>query len=215
MAAADSIENNDYLEIKYYTYLDNQLGENVFYGKILADGGPGPWAPIAVANALSTWLHVQIKALIANPALYLGVSLRYWSPGSPNWATVWSKLNQGVGNAGATPCPKQCSGIFSKNTALAGQKNRGRTFVPFPATADTEPGGNPTASYLTRLTAYAQRVDNVENIGADYGIAFGLFTWRMSASFRAITECVVRDRFATQKRRGDYGRVNAIPPQLV
>lgn len=215
MATENQIDNNDYLEIKVYTYLDNQLGENVHYGKILGDGSPGPWAPSTLMTDLTAWFAPVVKALIATPATYLGLSLRYWAPTSPNWATIWTKGSQGAGSAGSTPCPKQCSGIFSKNTALAGQKNRGRTYVPFPATIDVEPGGNPTASYLTRLLAYSGKVDNVENVGTDYRIAFGLFKWRFAASFRGITECVVRDRFATQERRGDYGRVNAIPYQLV
>lgn len=211
------IQNNDYLEVKAYCYLENQVGINVHYGKILAAGDPGPYVTSTVANDMSTWLAAVIKPLIANDATYLGISLRYWRPGGLNYATVWSKTAAGIGTAGAVPCPKQCSGIMSKDTALAGPANRGRTYVPFPATADVEADGNPTASYLTRLANYAARVDGDENVGGgvDFTVVFGLFRWRDATSFRETVAVTTRDRFATQQRRGDYGRVNAIPPQLV
>jgi len=206
---------DQYLEIKVYTHLDGQLGINVHFGKIVELGGEG-MADTALVNAISTWLAPVIKPLISSEALYCGVSVRQWQPTAPRWATLWSKTAQGVGTAGATPCPKQATGIFTKNTSLAGQAYRGRCYVPFPATTSVEPEGNPTAAYLTALGNYCARVDGAENVDVDFGlvIAFGLFRWRQASSWIRTTQCLPRDRFATQRRRGDYGRVNAIPAQL-
>jgi len=216
------VSSGDFLEIKLFTHLDGQLGINVHYGQVGAiDSAAATRGIGGMADALGTWFAPAIKALICTPAKYLGLSLRVQEFDAPTvkWATAWSKTGAGFGTAGATPCPKQVSGLFSKRTAYAGAKEQGRTFVPFPATADVEPNGNPTLSYLSRLTAYAQRVDGDEGIvqgggGQNTDVIFGLYKWGQIASFRPTMSVVIRDAFATQMRRGDYGKVNAIPDEL-
>lgn len=206
---------NQYVEIKAYTYLDNQLGINVHYGYLDAMTA-GPVASAAGTNAISTYMAGLLKPIITSAALYLGVSVRQSGGGIAGpWATVWSKTAQGYGTGGADPLPKQATGLFTKITPIGGRSGRGRTYVPFPSTTDCEPDGNPTAAYIVKLNSYATAVSNVRPIPGLFDIRFGLMRWNTLASFKAVTDYSSRDRFATQRRRGDYGRVNAIPPQLV
>lgn len=205
-----------YLEMKIYTYLDNQLGINVHYGRIDEIVGGGIGGDL-LAIVISEWFSDAIKALISTPAKYLGMSIRQYDVGGPKWATLWTKQDAGFGNGGAVPCPKQAAGILSKETAIGGVAGRGRTYIPFPSTDFVEADGNPTNAYLTAATTYANKIDGSENVDLtnELVITFGLMKWRDAASFKRTTKVTPRDRFATQMRRGDYGRLNAIPPQLV
>jgi len=206
----------DFCEVKVFTFLDNQLGINVHYGNIM-EIAPGGLAEITVANALSTWLGTKVKGCICTNAKFLGVSVRQYRVGEAfPPATVYSKLSAGFGTGGDPPCPKQASGIFRKKTLMGGKKGQGRCYVPFPAVTAVEADGNPTDEYLAAVHDYCARCDLLENVSLDplLVISFGLMKWRNAASFRGIIECSEVDRFATQMRRGDYGRLNAIPGPL-
>lgn len=207
---------NQFLEIKTYCHLDNQLGINVHYGQIQIIGAGGIGITDLTSD-ISTWFATSMKALLCTPALYLGVSVRQYDNGGGNNIPYWSKTGQGYGSAGATPCPKQCAGILTKTTLDGSRAGRGRLYIPFPATADVEADGNPTAGYLTRAIALAAAIDGDENVSSDPEVVlrFGLMHWRVASSFIRTNDVIARDRFATQRRRGDYGRINAIPSQLL
>jgi len=213
---AQEVVNGDFVEVKIYTFLDNQLGENVLYGMMQASVGPQDAATIAID--VRNWFRTKYTDLMANDAVFLGISLRTWgiAVGYPDFATIWSKQDPWqAGTAGAVPCPKQASGIVSKYTPYGGRRGQGRSYVPFPATDSVEADGNPTAAYLADLTTLGNAMVGPDPVGGgNYDIQWGLMKWRQPNTFLALVNSIPRDRFATQRRRGDYGRVNAIPAPL-
>ena len=85
--------------------------------------------------------------------------------------------------------------------------------MPFPSPAANETNGTPTAGYISLLANYAAGMRSNFNIidgpvTATYnmclyagGVATPLF----------VTSSRQRDAWATQRRRGDFGKVNGLP----
>lgn len=205
---------NDVCNVRAYTFLDAQLGINNWYFRISATAGTPDVQ--TVAEGYEAHIAAALKACIATPAIFLGVSARVL--GGPGWPTWYSKLLQGAGSGGADPVPKQCAGIFSKITAYGGRKGRGRAYVPFPTESQCEPNGNPTAAYIALINTYAGLHVGNQVLTAGANSVTGNFCLYSNApgvpEVRPIINITTRDRFATQMRRGDYGRLNAIPPEL-
>jgi hypothetical protein len=120
-----------------------------------------------------------------------------------------------VGTGGSTALPKQTAGLITLRSSVVGKKNRGRQYVPFPATASDQGAGVPTLLYLADLIPLGAALRNVTVVG-DAGPAntadFSPIIWKKGSPTHAfITSMVVRRAWATQRKRGDYGRLNASP----
>lgn len=165
-----------------------------------------------LADKLSTAMAPLFKALINSGATYVGCDTQILFPtlGVP----AQSVIGAGVGLTAGDPLPAQTAGLISFRTSLGGRKNRGRCYVPFPTEVDNDASGDPNAAYLVELF----------NLGAglvaSYNPAGGAGnTNRMDACIyhksthttTAITSYLRRDRWATQRRRGGFGRPNSTP----
>jgi hypothetical protein len=134
------------------------------------------------------------------------------------------------GTAGAVGLPRQTSGIISVYTALAKQANRGRLYLPFPATASDQTNGIPTNAYVAALNSLATVIFAVTNITGALGGNATLVPVllhpqitklnpapppkRIVTRAAAVTDVSVwfsRQVWATQRRRGSYGRANKSP----
>lgn len=165
-----------------------------------------------LALALSAAVAPSYKGLMVNGASYRGTFVQRVSGSAPFELPVTSISGQGVGTAGATALPKQACGLISFYGASIGRRFMGRQYTPFPATADDTGSGIPTAGYVTKLdTLAATLISTVEVPGVgdttlvpvlwheDLGNASQIFISRQ------------RLRWATQRKRGDYGRTNPAP----
>jgi hypothetical protein len=119
-----------------------------------------------------------------------------------------------------TQIPNQVSGLVTKLTGSAGRKNRGRMYIPFPSVADQDAvSQQPTANYVTDIAAIATGI----GVNAPFTFACGagntvtlamlVYNFKASppATVIATNAFIARPRWATQKRRGDYGKPNAFP----
>jgi hypothetical protein len=170
-----------------------------------------------LAHNVSQAQAAPYKALLTDPAKYAGVVVtrdkRYGV--SPFPADILSNLGNGVGTAGATPLPKQTSGLFSVYTPFQGKHFRGRMYVPFPDAADNTVDGIPTAGYLVRLgtlaTVFITPLSFVGLGGGLCTIVCCLVSTGPPIRNPILTSFTVRPAWATQRKRGDYGKANKSP----
>lgn len=182
------------------------------YFRCTATTGTGATTADA-ANLLDTTLGPVYIGLINNNASYLGTSVRKVSLPGPFLAAAVSVLNAGVGTAGAIAQAKQTAGLIRFRTDFIGKKQRGRAFVPFPASADDAGNGVPTAGYMTRLNNLASQIilPFVAGAGVNTATLNACLFVPKTGAFSPITFGLGYPAWATQRRRGDFGRTNTPP----
>lgn len=167
----------------------------------------------ALLADLDSIFSTNYPPLLSDDALYYGLQLYLENPTGPAPRPDSSILLQGPGTAGAGLLPSQASGLISWYTATLGKSGQGRTYVPFPAPASNEADGTPTAAYIAALDTLAFSIRSPKVV-VDAGIT-GTFEHVLYAGGIATPVLVIdstqRNAWATQRRRGAYGRANANP----
>ncbi len=174
-----------------------------------------------VATTLDALIAAQMKGLICNISTYKGVQAQICSPVLPFRATYVAQGaigNAGAGTAGANGLPPQTSGLISFQSALANVQNRGRFYIPFPAQLDDSGGGAPTGGYVARANALAVNVAAglAPTTGGRTATLVRVLVHRLNKAGLAIPATPVISSnastlWATQRRRGDFGRQNVSP----
>jgi hypothetical protein len=177
--------------------------------------GAPPATTSDFAANLDATLSADYRALINNNAEYRGLTIQRVSGGPPYELPDVSTANTGVGTGGAIAMAKQSAGLINFQTAFIGKKNRGRQYAPFPSTTHDQGNGVPTNAYMVLLANLAADLRP-----ASYFVALGGRTGFMlpviwNPKVPGYTAKILTDsekqRWATQKRRGDYGRINVSP----
>lgn len=205
------LQMGDVVETKVYNLLDDQLGINVRHWQVGAVTGPGAQLSEA-ATALEIAVEPAYKALMAGPTSFRGVGARVIDPALS--LEVFSNTLTGLAAGGITPLPKQVAGFISFRTDTAGRRGRGRLYIPFPSTDHVEPDGNPTAAYLGIVQLLANTYSQTLTVmgGGGGSAVLSPVLWGRALKIPTlITRTVVPDRFATQRRRGDFGPTNVSP----
>lgn len=205
---------NDLWQLKVYSYNGAQIGINGLYYQVTQLTGivtSAQWLA-NVAAALAT----DYRTLLAPTADLTGFSVQRILP-LPKTLIETSVVGAGVGTATGNDLPKQVSGIVTFRTDFAGPANRGRNYFPFPGADDNTVNGAPTAGYLTKLGIVGNlfRIPYVVAPGGGATATFTRVLWPYGfpiGTTRYVTSHVVRPRWATQRRRGDYGQTNALFP---
>jgi len=154
----------------------------------------------------------KIKPLIANTAAFDGVICQVVSP-LPLMARVLYGADTGVGTGGAVGQARQVAGLIRFTTDFAGPGFRGRNYLPFPSTTSSQTYGTPTAAYIAAALVLADAIRGftaVANGGRTATVQMGLFR-RAGSLFTPCTGDDAGSDWATQKRRGTFGKAN-IPP---
>ena len=122
-----------------------------------------------------------------------------------------------AGTAGTTPIPTQVAGMVSFYCEDGGRKGRGRSYIPFPDQASNVAATDtPITAYVNNLDLFAAAVLGPNEISSGPNtltLNGGLFD-QYSPSipvFRPFVTWISRRRWATQRKRGNYGRANANP----
>lgn len=158
-------------------------------------------------------MSVVYTAVLANNALYYGTQMYLMNPiGAPPRPDSIN-ANQVNGSAGANFLPQQSSGLIRLRSNTLGKTGQGRSYIPFPSASDNEANGTPVVGYVSRL------LDIRDYLIANKLIVDGAIT----ATFRPclyrggvdvprfIEEGNAADAWATQRRRGAFGRLNNPP----
>jgi hypothetical protein len=202
---------NDVYQVSVYCTIADQVAVNVQHWIAGANTGAG-CSDAQIASGFDVLYAPLYASVITAAAQYYGVKVQKIFP-LPVSIPVFSKLNTQPGILGPNCVSKQTSGIITLRTALAGRKFRGRMYVPFPSSSNVTVNGQPNAGYMTALTNLAASQVVVQNFGG--GGNTTPFTraiyHRATHTFDRVLLVEPRPLFATQRRRGDYGRPNALP----
>ena len=211
---------NDILEVRVVCFQQDQVGINVYHHKVTAVLGAG-LSQGQLAQSIDGILAPLYKAAICNLATYRGIAVQKLRP-VPRPPAEFTIGNTAVGTGGATLMPRQTCGLIACFTNLAGPRYRGRAYIPFPsAQFQTASADAPTPAYIALLNPIASNVYQ----SVTYFSGVNQVTLKPVLFNRAIVaprppqpetttdivNAAVRPLWATQRRRGDYGRTNFSP----
>lgn len=167
---------------------------------------------LEVAQNLDALIAPLYKALMAPTSAYDGIECSIVNR-SPKPVSDKTTANAGVGLSGSKNLPSQVAGILSWGTAFSGKAFRGRTYIPNLADGWKLSTGIPSVVFQTAMTALGNAIITMFNVvvgGASVPTHFILFH-RSVLGFNLMLTLNVPLKFATQRRRGNYGK-NRIPP---
>lgn len=210
--ALTQVALNDVIEVKMVAVKGGQLSLNVRHYKCTVLNGTGATLGQVAASA-DTAFEQLYKNLMCSAARWLGVSARIITT-PPGSGLAFNKDNTGFGIRAGDQLPTQVAGIITLQTALGGRRNRGRLYVPFPdETANTE-DNIPSAGYLTDLEILGDQLVTALTAGPGGGnnvILTAVLYHRGNGSTTPLIAHRDNTRWATQRRRGDYGAMNVVP----
>jgi hypothetical protein len=200
------------IALKISSWYNNQLGLNVLHFRCAASTGGG-MTETEVALAMEPVVTAVLLPLLAVPSQYLGLSVKDLS-NVPATASGVSGTLAGNGLGGAVALPTQVSGLITLRTPLSGRRGRGRCYIPFPAVTDNAAGDIPTGAYVTKLQNFATAVFTPQALVGGVGTASFIPVVKPATGLAVIDIIATQARtsWATQRRRGNYGRTN---PQMI
>lgn len=205
---------NDIIELRVFITFGQQTSINVRHLRVhqLIAAPEPPYAD--VAGHYSNLLGPLYRPLLATGASYRGTGARRIFP-KPPAVEQFSVLQQGAGSVTGDVLPPQTTSLITLRTADAGRRFRGRIYVPFPGEADNSFNGTPSAAYISLLGNLASffTQDQTITVGGGSALYRHVIYHRVGLTppDTAITSTVARTVWATQRRRGGFGRPNASP----
>lgn len=211
---------NDIYEVTYFATFGDQAAVIRHNYQERNTAGTGP-TTTQFGAVLAANVGAPLKACLSASASYRGLMVKKLTPIPPTQPVI-NITNQGAGGVVGEPLPRQVRGIITFTTPFAGRGFRGRVYVPFPSEASNDTDATPTAAYVTLLTTLGQAMQqSYPGVGAggNTGDLFRVLVRYVyiggnltSVAYRAdITASLPRDRWATQRRSGAYGRPNISP----
>jgi hypothetical protein len=215
-----TLQLNDVVQVRLWTTATDQAAVNTFYYAVTLVGGT-PATDQDLVDTFDTTIAIGILPMLDVSSLYNGCQAKVIVSGGIEIDPIGvaSTTGSAAGTATGVNQSRQTAGINTWLTNKSGPANRGRTYWPFPAvTADTT-DGVPTAAYLALMTTLCQSINN-------FDLVTGTTTTIQQVLFRKgkphnvppipfsdddITGYIVRPKWATQRRRGSYGRQNVSP----
>jgi len=213
--AFDFIQTGDVVKITAVIYNDTnvQLGLNDWYYVCDSFVGSGASTQDAV-DQWSTGAAPFYYPLFTSNSRYYGAMINRYRTAFPVTKTRNSANSRAAGTAAGFEIPTQVSGLITKETDVGGRSGRGRAYIPFPDTTAVDIAGHPSALYkanLTLLAGFAMAAQIFNSAGNTSNCSPCLFRPGPPVKGEHITQMRVSSKFATQRRRGDYGRLNAVP----
>lgn len=197
-------------ECRWFSSMQGQVGLAVKHVVVTAVAG----APLlqTIADAMSAAVGNLIRLCMCDTAEYNGLLLKQVAV-TPEPEATPSVSSAGVGATAGDPLPKQVSGLISLRTTLAGRANRGRWYVPFPSVADNTADDTPQGAYLTAIGNLGTWWIGTKTYGAGGNTVTmqGGVYHRASQTITPFTHTILPVKWATQRRRSDFGRPNISP----
>jgi hypothetical protein len=202
---------NDIIKAQYVCSDSEQVSINTVYYKVTAATG----ATVDVlhfATAFEVEIAPAIIPCIANTAEYQEVICQVVNP-LPLKAREISHALSAPGTGGAVGQARQVAGLIAFYTDLAGPGFRGRNYVPFPSTAASQAYGVASTAYTTALNNLGSAINGFATAsqGAGSVTVDHVLYKRAGQIATPVVRVVSRLFFATQKKRGSYGKANQVP----
>lgn len=201
----------DIVEVKAFTSARDQLGLIVRHFRVLGINGAGQTLDLQ-APIWETQLSTRLIPCLSANARFEGVTVRKVAPLPASLAFPSTALAQAGGAAGDV-LPRVTAGLVKLTSGLAGRKNRGRMYVPFPSEAHNDATGSPSAGYQALLDTLATfyTSNRAVNSGGGDGYQYqGVVYSRRTRTAVDLINWNVRTHWGRQLRRSDTGRSNVI-----
>lgn len=200
----------DVVEVKFFCQCRDQIGINVRHFEVYSISTPS-LSEEKAAHMMSLDVSSQYASILGADASYRGLQLRKLKP--TLGATFTATDGGGQSGSGGEVLPRQTCGIITLRTAEPGRAGRGRVYFPFPGESHTTIDGRPNPAYLADLNDLGDRFVNTWMLSEEeLVINFkGVLYHRSAGTTTNLTGYQTRQKWATQRRRGDYGRPNALP----
>lgn len=205
--------DGEVLRVTYVMQLALQAGLNNMHFRVSDSTGLGA-SLTEIATALGDAAEEEYADCITSEAQFRGTLVHaFQATPQPAPGRYSNVIN---GTQGLTPLPTQVAGILSFVTDYAGPGGRGRIFIPFPDEAQNNAARQPSAGWIANVTLLAiELTAPLLVVGAGGSCYVNPGIWHVPEdgfpTFRPITGYIVRTRWGTQRRRGDYGQTN-LPP---
>lgn len=210
------IAGNSIVRFSAYFAIDDQIGivdRNLSALNVI----PGTaWSTAALFSQMAAdALHTFFKIAVSTDATLLGYKIYQKQTGAPPLidrdVTIAGVCNGGVGHL-----PTQNAALIRFSSSIGGSRGHGRMYLPFPYTAAVDAAGLLAVAYKTHVRDVGSAFTAgwiVPNAGVGGGsltvypcttftVGTPALAFRMSGSSPA-------DGFATQKRRGFFGKPNS------
>jgi len=210
-----SLSNDDIVQFTAVSSFGNQIGLFTWHYKM--SGLVGTMTDQDLLDqfiASVTVIPLRLRATMSDEARYDGMMAQKIWPA--RFAAVQNLTDAGLGAEVNSGLPRQVSGIITKQTPVATRHGRGRVYIPFPSSTFLSPSGDntdiPTAAYMpfladigTDICSGFTAIVGANNIAAT-PIVFNRANPLLSLN---ITGSRPNRKWATQRRRGDYGAPNS------
>lgn len=197
----------------YPQHVETQVGEVTIGWAVASTVGTSVSWQAIVDVMDNQWKSSGLRPLACDSVTFRATRLYVLDP-----ATALAKQIAVTANANALGtstfglAPIQAAPVIKKTTPVAGRSGRGRVYHPFPLVSQITFLGEMTAGYATALNAAYSAViasllviDGVNNAALN---AVLLHKKPLPVTFDPITLFTATGSLGTQKRRGDYGRLN-------
>jgi len=202
----------DVYQVSPMCFYDDQLGILALHMSVQSVVAGGPTDLQLAAFLDNVWAPL-IKPTIPAVVDYIGFQVQKVFP-APRLNAAHSVAHAGVGTATGNPLPTQTAGLINGSSSVPGRSGHARVYPAFPATSHNDTDASPTAGYLTLLDNIAAEL-LINRIVAGAGaatatLAYGVFSRKLGVC-SPFTETGPEDGWATQRRRGFFGRPNVRP----
>jgi len=207
-----AVANGDIFRVRFICSAGNQIAINVLH--YIAGNNTGVGATMEdFAADMDTNFSQALADCVSDEAQYRGLDVARFLPSTSSAVVVTT--NAQVGGLTGTLMPRQVCGLVSKLTDFGGRKNRGRCYIPFPPETANDTDGSPTNAYKALLDVFAAAlpvvITSTDIMTAGTSDFTPVVYHDATGTGTPITSAVSRLKWATQRRRGDYGSSNAAP----
>lgn len=212
----------DVAKVRTVCYTASQISVNVSFWRVVATGGaliPNSYVGfnllfnLAMAPVYKPWMSSQAR--------YRGTGCQLMQPASlfPATSEVTSVVSDGAGTGTAVMEATQVSGLIAWKTGLPGRHFQGRIFPGFADEVFQDTNGDLLAGGVAVLDgirlAYTTPIVLTSGVDTE--------TWALCVrsvvpgpglplvTYNTVTTGIARNKWATQRRRGQFGRTNALP----
>jgi hypothetical protein len=202
---------NDVVEMNIVCQNVEQVSNNKLHYLVTAVAGG--FTDTDAATAFDAQVAPLFKPIMGTDSNYRGVSCQRIQP-FPRAPIGFTVANAGAGTAAGLTLPRQTAGIISLKTANSGRGFRGRIYPPFPSATFLAAGGLPTVAWGTSMTAIGNAITVTYNflvLGRTGTLVPVLWKPKLRQAITLSGGFNLPSGFATQRRRGTFGRANKLP----
>lgn len=208
--AGGTVLNGDIIRATYFNFQNNQMSMPSVYFQLFNFSGVGVITLGDVASQLETRWSTFGAPRMSTSVAFVGTkaSLVSRTPKpQPGIATDTT-----MGALAGKSLPAQVTGLLHLATTTGGRKGRGRVYLPFPNIGENDSDNTPTAGFVTGWNFFGADILSFIIIPALSGascLATGVLWHAETGDYSFLNAAYCKKLYATQRRRGDYGRINA------